>query len=161
MVRIPFVLIVRINRVTPAPEPDPASLAGRWRCLAAIVAAALLAALALASQLQPDPRGWGTHEQLGLPGCTFVSLVGVRCPACGMTTAWANVTHGRIVDAVRANGVGTLLVAVALATVAVSLNIAVRGRRLAWQPGESTIAGLAVGLVTLMLLEWAVRLLAR
>ena len=31
----------------------------------------------------------GTHQQLGLPPCNFVTLTGYPCPACGMTTSFA------------------------------------------------------------------------
>jgi uncharacterized protein DUF2752 len=127
--------------------------------LAAFLGVGLLAALLLASQLQPDPRGWGTHEQLGLPPCSFLAVVGKRCPACGMTTSWAFVTHGRLADALRAHASGTLLAAAAMATSAVALGVAVRGRRLAWQPGETVIVGLVGCMVGLVLIEWTFRLL--
>jgi hypothetical protein len=156
MLRIPFVY----ERVTQVTESNSVELSRRSRFLAAIVGAGLLAVLLLASQLRPDPRGWGTHEQLGLPPCTFLTVVGIRCPACGMTTAWASVTHGRFVDALRAHASGTLLAGVALAAAAWALIVAVRGKRLAWQPGETTIAGLAVALTVLILCEWTFRLLA-
>ena len=67
--------------------------------------------------LVPDPRGLGTHQQLGLPPCTFRVLFGRPCPACGMTTAWANVLRGRLPPALRANVTGTLLCGLDLAAV--------------------------------------------
>jgi hypothetical protein len=157
MLRIPFI----VRRVTPVDGSDSAELSRRSRFLAAIVGAGLLAVLLLASQLRPDPRGWGTHEQLGLPPCTFLTVVGKRCPACGMTTAWANATHGRLADALRANASGTLLAGVALVVAAWALIVAVRGKTLAWHPGETAIAGLAVSLTGLVLCEWAVRVLVQ
>jgi hypothetical protein len=126
--------------------------------LAAFLGVGLLAALVLASQLRPDPRGWGTHEQLGLPPCTFLAVVGKRCPACGMTTSWAFATHGRLADALRANASGTLLALVTVTVSAGAIGVAVRGKRLAWQPGETVIVGLATCLVGLVLVEWAFRL---
>ena len=44
--------------------------------------------------LDPDPRGWGTHEQLGLPACLTREWVGIPCPGCGVTTAAVEFTHG-------------------------------------------------------------------
>ena len=154
MLRIPFVY----PSVTPVTGSQSAELSRRSRFFAAIVGVGLLAALLLASQLRPDPRGWGTHEQLGLPPCSFLAVIGKRCPACGMTTAWAHATHARLADALRANAAGTLLAAVALVVAPGALIVAARGKRPAWQPGETTIAGLAVVLTGLVLFEWMIRL---
>jgi hypothetical protein len=137
-----------------------AGVSGRARVLSAALAIGLLAALALASQLRADPRGLGTHEQLGLPSCTFLALTGKRCPACGMTTAWVHVMHGRVSDALRANAMGTLLAALALPAALAALAFAVRGRPLTRRPSEWVVALAAVGLAALIVLEWSVRLLA-
>jgi len=45
--------------------------------------------------LEPDPRGHGTHQQLGLPACGARDLVGLPCPACGVTTSVTELVHGR------------------------------------------------------------------
>ena len=119
----------------------------------------MLATLLLASQLRPDPRGWGTHEQLGLPPCTLLALTGKRCPACGMTTSWAHFTHGRIAEALDANAAGTLLAGMALVTGTTAVVVAVRGRRVAWQPRETQVAVAALAVAGVILCEWAVRLL--
>jgi hypothetical protein len=132
-------------------------LSRRSRFLAAAVGAGLCAVLAVASWLPPDPRGRGTHEQLGLPPCTFLTVVGIRCPACGMTTAWANVMHGRPVDALRASASGTLLAGVAIACGIGAMALAIRGRWFAWQPGDTAVATIAVALATIVLVEWALR----
>lgn len=57
-----------------------------------------------------------------------------------------------------ANASGTLLAAVAMALSAAAIVVALRGQRLAWQPGETVIVGLATCMVTLVLAEWAFRL---
>lgn len=128
--------------------------------MAALLGFGLLAALAAASQLRADPRGWGTHEQLGLPGCTFLSVVGKRCPACGMTTAWAHLTQGRPADALRAHATGTLLAVAAVVVAVLALATAARGSWLAWLPGEKLISALALIGSGLILLEWIYRLSA-
>ena len=51
-------------------------------CLA-VLTAGLVAVLSIAAWLAPDPSGLGTHQQLGLPACTSVAILGIRCPACG------------------------------------------------------------------------------
>ena len=76
-----------------------------------MLAAALVVAtpLVIAARLSPDPSGLGTHQQLGLPPCTTRLLWGVRCPGCGMTTAWAHFVRGELAASLRANVAGTLL----------------------------------------------------
>ena len=81
------------------------------RVLLAVWSLCLLAGFAVAFGLEPDPRGYGTHERLGLPGCTFRTMFGVPCPSCGMTTSFAHFMHGRFVSAARSNMAGLLLAA--------------------------------------------------
>ncbi|WP_438269981.1 DUF2752 domain-containing protein [Paludisphaera mucosa] len=65
--------------------------------------------LAVARRLEPDPRGFGSHEQLGLAPCSFLLATGRLCPFCGATTAVAETTRGRMDRAWRANPAGALL----------------------------------------------------
>ena len=83
------------------------------RLLLLAAAVAMLGVLGIARWLDPNQRGYGTHEQLGLPPCAFHVLTGVRCPSCGMTTSFAYVVRWQFGDAARANAGGFLL---ALAT---------------------------------------------
>ncbi|MCS6856740.1 MAG: DUF2752 domain-containing protein [Sandaracinaceae bacterium] len=59
--------------------------------------------LLTASLLTPDPRGYGTHTQLGLPPCAFFVLTGFPCPSCGMTTGFAHLMRLNLAGAWRAN----------------------------------------------------------
>jgi hypothetical protein len=88
----------------------PLGRRGRWGLLA--VSLMLLAGFALARSLTPDPRGFGTHQQFGLPECTVQILFNRPCPGCGMTTAFANLVRGQWTAAARANPAGVLLGAV-------------------------------------------------
>lgn len=63
----------------------------------------------LAWILNPDVSGKGTHRQLGLPECLLWRATGVRCPTCGMTTAFANFVRGQWSAAWQANSAGFLL----------------------------------------------------
>lgn len=60
---------------------------------AAVIALACLSVLVIAAGLRPDPRGEGTHTQLGLPPCGWAARFGKPCPTCGMTTAFAHAAH--------------------------------------------------------------------
>jgi hypothetical protein len=121
---------------------------GRRIALAAL-ALVLLALLVTARTLTPDARGHGTHQQLGLPPCTFYVIFQRPCPACGMTTSWAWLLRGELGRALAANAGGTLLAGLSLVGGPWLLISAVRGRWLG-RPSEWTMAGIAatVGLVT-------------
>jgi hypothetical protein len=132
----------------------------RWfqRIGAVALAATLAALLVTAARLVPDERGHGTHEQLGLPPCTFSVIFHHPCPACGMTTAWAWLMRGHIVRAVEANAGGTLLALLSLVAAPWLLVSAVRGRWLGGWPGDWTFAGttLAISLVTVAQWLWRI-----
>jgi hypothetical protein len=153
MLRVPFTGY----RVTPECR-SVAVLSTRSRCFAALVGIGLASALLVASQLRPDPRGWGTHEQIGLPRCTFLAVSGYRCPACGMTTSWALATRGHLASAARAHVVGTLLAGIAALSAAVALVVAARGRWFRWQMTDRAAAALGLLLVAALVLEWVIRL---
>ena len=57
---------------------------------------ALGGAFLLGRFLEPDPRGFGTHEQLGFRACLPVELWNVPCPGCGVTTAVTLAVHGEL-----------------------------------------------------------------
>ena len=65
--------------------------------------------IALSFWMAPDPRGYGSHEQLGLPPCVTLTALHAPCPFCGMTTSFCCLSHGRIVEAFRAHPAGPLL----------------------------------------------------
>src|SRR5690606_14592168 len=93
------------------------------------IATAGAAVLVLARMLEPDARGHGTHEQLGLPPCGFLELTGVPCPGCGLTTAFAHLARADLVPALEANaGALPLFLLTALAVPAGALG-AIAGAR--------------------------------
>ena len=122
-----------------------------------VVAAGLSVLLAIAAALQPDARGHGTHEQLGLPPCTFSILVGRPCPTCGMTTAWVWLVRGQVAEASRANAGGGLLAAAAMIGVPWLLLSALRGRWLGWTPNSTALAWAAAAVAAVTLLQWGWR----
>ena len=146
---------------THASQPDRAKLAGRYRLLAAVLGFALMVLLAAAGRLEPDRRGYGTHQQFGLPPCTIYLVFGLRCPTCGMTTSWAHLVRGQIVGAVRANSGGAVLGLLAgIGGVWLPWSAA-RGRWIGWVPTVNACAWIAAAVVTVTIVDWGLRMLAR
>ncbi len=65
----------------------------------------------VACRLTPDPRGYGTHAQLGLTPCAWRTFYGRPCPSCGLTTAFAHLVRGEWRPAVRAHPLSPFLFA--------------------------------------------------
>src|SRR5438876_11312825 len=79
----------------------------RWAMV--LLAVALVAVFSVARWLEPSPKGYGTHTQLGLPPCSFAWVTGHPCPSCGMTTSFAWFVRGRLDRSFQANPGGSLL----------------------------------------------------
>lgn len=128
----------------------------RVRIIGAAVAMILLVPLITARLLSPDPTGLGTHQQLGLPPCSMRFLLGIRCPACGMTTSWSHFMRGEILTSLRVNTGGAGLAATTIVVVAMGLKSVWTG---AWPSTGArktlSVAVVAVGAVTLT--DWLVR----
>jgi hypothetical protein len=107
------------------------------------------------------PRRQETHRQLGLPPCTFYSTTGLPCPSCGMTTSFALLMHGDLINSLRANAVGTLMALIGLVTVPWAVVSVWRGRTPFIRSLEKAVSVVVVVLFTLMLLRWGFVLLLR
>lgn len=113
--------------------------------------------LALAAWLTPSPAGFGTHTQLGLGSCVMLSLTGLPCPMCGMTTTFAHMAHGHLWSALVNQPFGVaLFVLTVLGTILGGADLA-SGRGLwrqvvAWV--ERREATIAVLLLAGMILGW-------
>lgn len=105
-------------------DRDSASIVERilWGCLAL----GGLAVLGAATSIEPDPRGYGTHMQLGLPPCGFLTFTGFPCPGCGLTTAFAHGVRGQWWLALAANPLGLVLFLIVCAAVPIGILAAVR-----------------------------------
>jgi hypothetical protein len=66
------------------------------------------AVLSVAAWLKPNPAGYGTHTQLGLPPCNFLLLTHYPCPSCGLTTCFAFAIRLQFWKAFLANPFGIL-----------------------------------------------------
>ncbi len=87
----------------------------------------IIGAFALALALQPDPRGMGTHQQLGMPPCTMYQFTGLPCPTCGVTTAFAHIVRLQVLDAIRVQPFCVVVLAIMLLCAAWCAATIVRG----------------------------------
>jgi hypothetical protein len=113
-----------------------------------------LVLLITARRLDPDPRGYGTHEQLGLTPCFFQQLTGHICPACGTTTAWAHALHGDLKQAASSNLGGTLLCGAALVVAPWLVAVAIAGRWLVTRPTLPLLLSVGSAWLVVALLGW-------
>jgi hypothetical protein len=132
----------------------------RDRLWLAVAGLGLLGLLGVTAVLKPSPLGHGTHEQLGLPPCTFWFLFGRPCPTCGMTTAWAHLMRGEWIEAAQANLGGELLGLLAMVAAPWLLASAAAGRWLGASPSGRAAAWVFVPILSVTLIQWACRLLA-
>ncbi|MSR44048.1 MAG: DUF2752 domain-containing protein [Phycisphaerales bacterium] len=79
------------------------------RCVLGTCALGALALLLVAAWLEPSSALLGTHTQLGIPPCTWPTTLGIPCPSCGMTTAFALAADGRCVESLNAQPLGFIL----------------------------------------------------
>ncbi|MDG2055201.1 MAG: DUF2752 domain-containing protein [Phycisphaerales bacterium] len=99
-----------------------------WGLTLAILAGTLLG---IAVSLSPDPDGYGTHAQLGLPACSWMSGFGIPCPTCGMTTSFSHAVKGELGHAFMAQPLGAILAVVTAAILLLGVYVAITGSRVA------------------------------
>ncbi len=138
----------------------PRRMALYVRILLAVMAVGFTAMIVVALCLNPyrddgEAKTMETHTQLGLPKCSSVQMFGRPCPACGMTTSFALLTHGDVVNSMRANWVGTLMCAAIIVLTPWLVISAVRGRLLWVRNGELFSTIILSGLLLLMVGRWA------
>ncbi len=114
----------------------------------------LLAGFTLARSLEPDSRGFGTHQQLGLPECSVRMLFSRSCPGCGMTTSFSHFVRGEFVAAARANETGLLLAIVCAVMIPWSVMSAARGRLWFVEDPLRVLAGLTIALSGIAVVLW-------
>jgi len=133
-------------QLIPALEPSEVA---RRRVAAVIIFLFSGGLLGVAWALAPAQKGFGTHQALGLPPCSWPARFGVPCPSCGMTTSYALAAKGRLLESFLAQPMGCLLaIATGMALVASAWTI-VTGRTLwpvyerLWNARAAWLLGLA------------------
>jgi hypothetical protein len=129
-----------------------------------LIAVVLGVVFYVATQVQPyNPDGTAmraaSHQTIGLPPCRFKEWTGTGCPSCGMTTSFALLVRGDLVNSMRANWVGTSLAIFCAAVIPWAIISAFRGKYL-WVQRVDAMLALSVGVLTVaMLLRWGTILL--
>jgi hypothetical protein len=136
-------------------------ISGQLRLVLGGLGLGLALLIAVAAVLKPSPYLLGTHQQLGLPPCSFLVLFGIPCPTCGMTTAWAFLMHGLLVKALQANTGGVLLAVLAMAAAPWLTISAVRGRWLLWKPNGTVVGYMSILILAVTLIQWGLRLFGK
>lgn len=131
----------------------PVSGWARWSHALLLLGVLLMFSIGL--YLTPNAQGHGTHQQLGLPPCTIHFLTGRPCPSCGLTTSVSAILHGQLALAWRANPLGFLIIAAALAVALNSLLALFAGRSLRIEPGRFNL--ILIMLISLWFLHGAIR----
>jgi hypothetical protein len=148
----------------PTETPKKAGLTWKVRLALVGIAAGLVALFSVAAWVDPydadgSARKMETHTQLGLPPCTFLSLTKKPCPSCGMTTSFALLLRGDVINSFRANAVGTLLATFLLVVIPWTV-VSLLRNRLVWIASlERALTWTVAIFLTLLLLRWAVVLI--
>jgi Protein of unknown function (DUF2752) len=133
-------------------------LGWRARCLLVLAAGGLVGLLGLARMLVPDPRGYGTHTQLGLRPCAFLAVTGRLCPTCGMTTSFSWIVRGKVVRSWRANPAGCLVALLTLPLIVWLIASAVANEPIGFKSLVDPLSSLVLAAVVVSLVVWFVRL---
>ena len=136
----------------------PVPRSGRWLLVGWSLL--LIGGFALAWNLEPDPRGFGTHQSLGLPPCTFRALFDIPCPGCGMTTSFSHFVRGNLRQALLVNVGGLVLALVCAVQIPWCWWSAARGRLSGiTDPSRSLLILISV-VGAICVLNWVLRMFA-
>jgi hypothetical protein len=108
----------------------PPLLSAQGRVLALVIVCACAGVLTIAWRLDADPRGMGTHVQLGLPMCGWYARFGQPCITCGMTTSFAHASDGSLLNSLRVQPMGAVLSIATATTMWLALLAGATGTRI-------------------------------
>ena len=129
-----------------------------WSTFTFVSASAMLG---VGLMLKPDPAGTGTHQQLGLPACGWLHVMGLPCPMCGCTTAVSHFAHGNIVASFLTQPFGFAVGLVAAVLIPMAFIGMVRGKWIG--PSMFTLGwywrSLVFGSLGLLLVAWIYKII--
>ncbi len=147
-----------------APVFGPRTAAGGGvrgrRILGGLVAVGTAGVLSLAAYLEPAGAGLGTHEQLSLPSCGWITLMDLPCPTCGMTTAFAHAANGDVLAGIAAQPLGFLLAIATAMAFLVGTYVASTGSRMAGQLARLWVRGSGWLLIGIALAAWGYKVIS-
>jgi hypothetical protein len=129
------------------------------RCVASLLLLVAPTLLGIGASLTPNPTGVGTHQQLGLPPCSFLKITGILCPQCGLTTSFALLARGQLNAAFSANPAGPALAIILLTASPWLLISLVHKRWVASADPASLLLKITLAWFLLTLLQWIPRIL--
>lgn len=135
--------------------PERSSVA---RTVALIAFLACVALIGVAFRLTPDPSGTGSHEQLGFPPCTMLTLTGYPCPTCGMSTAFAHAVRGELLSAFQAQPAGLALAVATIAAAGIALSVMITGKVWAVNWYRVSPTRVVLGIMLLLAVGWFYKL---
>ena len=147
--------------VAPLTVPGQAADGRRMRrVLAALVTVGAMSVLSLAAWLEPAGPGLGTHEQLSLPACGWITLMDLPCPTCGMTTSFAHAANGDFLTSFATQPLGFFLAVATAMAVIVGIYVAFTGSRIAGQFTRLWVRGSGWALIGLVLVAWGYKVVS-
>lgn len=142
-------------------KPSPQSrraLNRTQRKLTMLLATGIVVVFGIAVWLRPDPRGFGTHQQLGMPPCTFRTMTGFSCPHCGLTTCFSWFVRGQFSNSLKANPAGVILAIASIVVLIWSLVVSIHGKFVVSnEPDRDLLVGFGVW-VLLSIVVWVLRM---
>jgi hypothetical protein len=141
-----------------AAQPADGLARRRWAGGAMALGAAL--PLGLAAALTPAEGGLGTHEQLNLPPCSWISMADLPCPTCGMTTAFAHAADGNLPASFMAQPLGFLLALATAMALFLGTYVALTGSLILRHAGRLLTPRAAWAFAALAMLAWGFKVLS-
>lgn len=147
-------------------DPEPVRTPVQWwvRGVLLAMAAVVCVVFVIATQVQPykadgTAKRQASHTSIGMAPCRFQEVANMPCPSCGMTTSFALLVRGDVINSMRANWVGTGLAVFCALFVPWCVVSSIRGKYLWVRRLEAPLAFLVGTFTVLMLGRWGVVLL--
>lgn len=130
------------------------------RMVGGLVALVAGVVLAIATVLTPSAQGVGTHEQLRLPQCTWVVMMDLPCPTCGMTTSFAHAANGSFLRSFLTQPVGFVLAMVTAMALLLGCYVAITGSPVASRLGGYWTARVGWAVAVFFVAAWIYKILS-